>query len=221
MIPKEHDAKVIQKFRPISLVNCSFKLISKILTNRLEHIMHKLIDNSQSAFLKGRYILDNVVICQEIIHYSQHAKQSGVIIKIDFEKAYDKINWEYLIEVLQHRGFGPTWITWIQKWLLSSQSCISVNGELTPYFYCKRGVRQGDPLSPFLFILAADTLSRIFTKGREWQVLKGLGPPCQNNQALTICHYADDTIIFLEAEEHNVEHALWAMKAFEAYLVFK
>lgn len=91
----------IKKIRPISLVNCSFKLLSKILTNRLETIMARLIDDSQSAFLKNRYILDNIVLSQEIIHFYQISKQQGVVIKVDFEKTYDKINWNYLLEILK------------------------------------------------------------------------------------------------------------------------
>lgn len=216
LIPKEQDAQTINKFRPISLVNCSFKIISKVLTNRLESLMSRLIDSSQSAFLKGRYILDNVLISQEIIHHSHVQKQPGVIVKVDFEKAYDKIHWSYILGVLHLRGFSPTWIQWIHLWLVSSQSCINVNGELTQYFYCKRGVRQGDPLSPFLFILAADTLSHIFAKGRNHQILKGLGPKCLNGLAITNCHYADDTILFLVNDPTNVESAWWAMLAFEA-----
>ena len=178
--------------------------------------MGRLIDHSQSAFLKDRYILDNVLISQEIIHSCQTRNQPGVIVKVDFEKAYDTIHWEYLLEVLKLRGFSDTWINWISAWLHSSQSCINVNGELTQYFYCKRGVRQGDPLSPFLFILAADTLSQLFTKGRHAQLIKGLGPTCQNGYAITNCHYADDTILFLEADPNNVEYAWWTMLVFEA-----
>lgn len=107
--------------------------------------MNRLIDSSQAAFLKGRYILDNVLISQELIHFSHTQKQPSAIIKVDFEKAYDEIHWDYLIEVLTLRGFNHTLIQWITLWLQSSQSCINVNVKLTPYFYCKRGVWQGDP----------------------------------------------------------------------------
>ena len=174
LIPKENDATHIKKFRPISLVNCSFKIISKILTIRLEQIMDRLIDTSQSAFIKNRYILDNMILGQEILHSSFVNKQPGVVIKIDFEKTYDKIHWDYLIEILKSRNFELKWIQWITQWLYSSQSCLIVNEGLTKYFYCKRGVRQGDPLSPFLYILAADTLSKLFTKGRNANLVRGL-----------------------------------------------
>ena len=101
LIPKEKDATLITKFRPISLVNCSFKLLSKLLTIRLEPIMSRIIDPSQSAFIKNRFILDNVILSQEILHSCQTTKQQGVVVKVDFEKAYDKIHWDYLIEVLE------------------------------------------------------------------------------------------------------------------------
>lgn len=110
--------------------------------------MSRLFDSSQAVFLKNRYILDNMIVTQEIIHSCQTNQQSGVVIKVDFEKAYDKIHWDYLLEVLRSRKFGTKWIEWIKYWLYSSQSCLIINGELTNYFYCERKVRQGDPLSP-------------------------------------------------------------------------
>lgn len=109
LIPKVHEASQLNQFRPISLVNCSFKIKSKMLTKMLDPIMSRIIDSTQAAFLPGRYILDNVVLSQKIIHHAIHTKSPRVIIKIDFEKTYDEINWNYLIEVL--RNFGSLWIT--------------------------------------------------------------------------------------------------------------
>lgn len=117
--------------------------------------------------------------------------------------------------MLHSRNFGPKWIQWITLWLHSSQSCININGELTDYFYCKRGIRQGDPLSPFLYILAVDILSKLFYKGRQAIVLQGLGPPCVDDRPITNYHYADDTILFLSAQDKNVENAWWVIMAFE------
>lgn len=154
--------------------------------------------------MKNQYILDNVVLGQELIHHCKSWQEEGLVIKIDFEKAYDKIHWDHLIEILTSRGLGNKWIRLIKDWLNSSQSCMSFNGELTPYFYYKRGVRQGDPLSPFLFILAADTLSKIFHKGRQTDTLVGIGSPCLEGKQITNCHYVDDTILFLKATHRNV-----------------
>lgn len=102
------------------------------------------------------------------------------------------------------------------KWLVSSQSRVNINGELTLYFFCKRGIRQGDPLSPYLFNLAADSLSKMFQISREQNAIIGLGPPCDHQHAVTNCHYADDTIIFLQATHQNVEKAWWTMMLFES-----
>lgn len=102
-----------------------FKLMSKVLTGRLDVIMHRIIYDSQSAFFKERYILDNVLLSQKIIYDCNQKSTSGVIIKIDFKKTYDKIR-SYLLEVLTHRGFSHLWIQWITAWLKSSESCNSI-----------------------------------------------------------------------------------------------
>ena len=117
---------------------------------------------------------------------------------------------------MQDRGFDAKWISWLSSWLTSSQSCININGDLTPYFFCKRGVRQGDPLSPYLFNLAADSLCKLFHKGKQTGLITGLGPPCSSQQSVTNCHYADDTILFLRADQRNVERAWWLMVMFES-----
>lgn len=114
LIPKEKDVKLISKFRPINLVNCSFKIISNILTNRLNSIINRIIDVSQSGFIKHRYILDNVVLSQELIHHRRINNVSGVVIKVNFENAYNKIHWECILEILQSRGFSHKWCRWIK-----------------------------------------------------------------------------------------------------------
>jgi Reverse transcriptase (RNA-dependent DNA polymerase) len=147
LVPKEQEAKIIQKYRPISLVDCCFKILSKVLTNRLAPFMHSLVDQSQSTFIKGRYILDNVLAANEIIHATKQAKHSGVVLKVDFEKAYDRVNWDFIREILLSRGFGLTWTNWIMKLLQGAQTCVNINGSPTQYFFCKQRLRQMDPLS--------------------------------------------------------------------------
>ena len=108
LIPKEHEAKVLKKFRPISLLNCSFKIFSKALNNILIKVADRLISPNQTMFIKGRFILESVVTAHEIIHYIHKNKQSGVILKLDYEKAYDRVSWAFLDDMLESRGFGPT-----------------------------------------------------------------------------------------------------------------
>lgn len=110
LIPKENEARHVKKFRPISLLNCSFKIFSKLLANRLDRIAHRLISHQQSALIQGRYILESVVVAHEIVHSIHQSKEPGVILKLDYEKAYDRVNWDFLFEVLETRGFCPEWI---------------------------------------------------------------------------------------------------------------
>jgi Reverse transcriptase (RNA-dependent DNA polymerase) len=106
LLPKETDASIIQKFRPINLVDCSYKIIFKALTNRLSGIMNNIVDEAQAAFIQDGFILDNVLAAHEIIHYAKINKQKGIILKIDFEKVYDRVSWPFLKELLLSRGFG-------------------------------------------------------------------------------------------------------------------
>jgi len=111
LIPKEENATEMKKFRPIALINCSFKIFCKALNNRLTRFIDRLISPNQTAFIKGRYIFESVVAAHEIIHEVARKKDSGIILKLDYEKAYDRVNWHFLLEVLKFRGFSDKWIT--------------------------------------------------------------------------------------------------------------
>jgi hypothetical protein len=109
LLPKKNDARIIQQYRPICLLNVSFKLFTKIATNRLTSIAQKLIRPTQIAFLPGRNIMEGAVILHETIHELHTKKQDGVIFKIDLEKAYDKVNWNFLQQTLKMKGFSQIW----------------------------------------------------------------------------------------------------------------
>jgi hypothetical protein len=115
LIPKEVDATELKKFRLIGLINCSFKIFSKALNNRLVRICDRLIAPNQTAFIKGRYILESVVAAHEIIHEIAKKGESGIILKLDYEKAYDRVDWVFLEEALSTRGFSEKWLRWIRS----------------------------------------------------------------------------------------------------------
>ena len=115
LIPKEPDAKVLKKFRPISLINCNFKFFSKLLNNRLIKVADRLVASNQTTFIKGKFILESVVAAHEIIHEVHKQKEEGVVLKLDYEKAYDRISWSFLEEMLVSRGFGSKLRGWLQQ----------------------------------------------------------------------------------------------------------
>jgi len=115
LLPKVQDAAKIQQYRPICLLNCLYKWITKVLTIRLESLANKLISKSESALLKGRNIMNGVLALHEVLHETKRKKAVGVVLKLDFEKAYDKVNWSFLFDCLKMWGFNETWCLWISK----------------------------------------------------------------------------------------------------------
>jgi hypothetical protein len=129
LIPKDENACEMKKFRPISLLNCSFKMFSKLLTLMLEKVCHRIIAKEQSTFIRGRYILDSVVVAPEVVHSIHKSKIPRVILKLDYEKAYDRMNLDFLLEILRLRSFGETWIGWIKSIILGGSVSVLAIGE--------------------------------------------------------------------------------------------
>jgi hypothetical protein len=130
--PKEDGANTLKKFRPI---NCSFNFFAKALNNRLEKVSDRLLAQNQTIFMKGRYILESVVFAHEIIHSTVKGKEKDLVLKLDYEKTYDKVNWDFLGKVLKIRSFGPRWTTWIMKVVMGGSISISLNNECSAYFH--------------------------------------------------------------------------------------
>ena len=114
--------------------------------------------------MKGRKFLEGVVVLHEVLHELKQSKRQGIILKIDFEKAYDRVSWSFLEHTLVGRGFPQKWISWVMQTVKGGQVCVNVNGERSPYFKTFRGLRQGDPLSPLLFDLVAGALGVMLDK---------------------------------------------------------
>ena len=204
LIPKEPDAKNMKKIRPICLSNCSVKIFSNAMTNRVSPIGHRLLAPCQSAFVRGRFILESVVTAHEAIHEVHKSKEPRIVLKLDYEKAYDRVNWDFLLEMLTSRGFGPKWIRWNLSILKQSSFCVKINDVLGPYFVGGKGLKQGDPSSPMLFNLVADVFSRMLMKAVNSNIISGIVPHIIP-RGLICLQYADDTILFLDPKTEYVK----------------
>nr|XP_020188520.2 uncharacterized protein LOC109774221 [Aegilops tauschii subsp. strangulata] len=174
LIPKVSDADNIRQFRPIALINVPFKICAKACTSRLIPIAHRTISRSQSAFIRGRHILEGPLALQEVLHELKRTNEPAILLKLDFEKAYDHVNWDFLRQVLLSQGFSAVWVHCVMQLVSGGQTVISVNGEVGHFFHNKRGLRQGDPMSPILFNFVVDALAAMLRKATEAGHIKDL-----------------------------------------------
>lgn len=166
LIPKLHYPETLAQFRPIALCNFILKIITKILANRLKDILGGIITPNQSAFIPGRLIQDNIIVAHEAFHHLRRKKNvygGYMAIKLDFNKANDRVEWDFLQAVLEKMGFNRVWIQWVMQCVTTVSFGVSVKGEVKAKVSPKRGLRQGDPLSPCLFLLVKDVLSNLLT----------------------------------------------------------
>ena len=161
LLPKKMDATRVTDFRPISLVHGIAKIFPKVLANILAPRLNSLVSNCQSAFIKKRSIHDNFLYVQSAVKRLHKQKILALFMKLDIHKAFDTVHWGYLLETMQALGFRQRWHEWISILLRTSSSTPMLNGRQGATFSHARGVRQGDPLSPMLFILAMDPLQRL------------------------------------------------------------
>ena len=177
LIPKTHNPTSMTEFRPISLCNVLYKIISKVLANRLKKILHLIISPSQSAFIPGRLISDNVLATYESLH-TMHTgmwgKKGFMAVKLDMSKAYDRVELGFLEAVMRRMGFNEKWISLVLMCVKSVRYSIIVNGNPSGHIIPSRGIRQGDPISPYLFLLSAEALSAMLIKANRDGLLSGV-----------------------------------------------
>ena len=211
LIPKRGGVEDLKDFRPINLTGSIYKLIAKVLAYRLKKVMNKLVNSAQNAFVEGRQILDASLIANEVIYSMLKKKEKWVLCKLDIEKAYDQINWNFLTSVLFKMGFKEKWLGWI-KWCISTASfSVMLNGSPEGFFRGLKGLRQGDPLSLYLYVLRMEAFSLLVDKATEGGFIYGYKFKRRNDTERHITHllFVDDTLVFCKDKEYQMAHLSW------------
>ncbi|XP_058725826.1 uncharacterized protein LOC131597131 [Vicia villosa] len=173
LIPKFDHPQGLEEYIPICLIGSIYKIISKLLEARLGKVIGKLTSKSQTTFLQGRQILDGVLVTNEIVDLANRSKKSCLLFKVDFAQAYDCVDWMFLKEMLLKMGFGHRWIKWMDAGVFNSNMSILVNESPSREFQAQRGLRQGDPLSPFLFTIVSEGLTGLVRQAIRGGVYSG------------------------------------------------
>ena len=209
MLPKpDKNRNYLKNWRPISLLNVVYKLVSSVIANRIKSVLGFLVHEDQKGFISGRCIAENVRLIYDILFETKNQELPGLILSVDFEKAFDTVSWEFIESVLKYFNFGPSIISWIKLFQYGSESCIIQNGFISDFFYLKRGCRQGDPVSPYIFILCAEILGKML---RNNENVKGINI---NRKTFLLSQYADDTQIFLDGTEKSLQETLSVLDNF-------
>lgn len=190
---KIKDPLSLSDYRPISLIGALYKIVAKTLAIRVKTHIGVCIDEVQSAFVEGRNILEGPLIINEVSSWALKSNWKILLFKADFNKAFDSVNWEYLDSVMAQMNFGLKWRRWINGCLRSARASVLVNGSPTAEFPLTKGVRQGDPLSPFLFIIAMEGLNVMMKAANEKGIFDGVHIP-NTNISLSHLFYADDAL---------------------------
>ena len=204
LIPKVHNPMTVGDFRPISCCNVLYKIIAKLLVQRLSVVLDKLINPSQAAFIPGRSIGDNILLAQELFTgYNQTRLPPRCPLKVDIRKAYDTVEWDFLVATLQLFGFPPTFTRWIEECISTTSFSVGLNGNPHGFFDGTRGLRQGDPLSPFLFVLVMEVLHIGYLQLIEQDMQFTYHWKCELARVFQL-GFADDLLLFCRADLDSV-----------------
>lgn len=213
LIPKVAKPQNMGDLRPIALCNVMYKILTKILANRLKSVLGGIILENQSAFIPGRSITDNVIVAFETQHFikrKRQGKDGWVAVKADMSKAYDRVEWDFLRGIMIKMGFCNLWVDWIMACITTVKLNILVNGEEIGHVIPERGLRQGDPISPYLFILVTEGLSALIKKTVIKGELHGINV-ARNAQEVTHLLFADDSYFYFKAvssEAHRFKNIM-------------
>lgn len=213
LLPKKECSRTADAFRTISLKNLPMKLITKVLTNWLQPLVPSLVDGDQTGFIRGRCISENFVYAAGVLNCCHKRKLPTIVLKLDFRKAFDSINWCSLDAILAARGFDDSWRQWVSSILSTGKTSVLLNGTPGNWIPCKNGLRQGDPLSPYLFIIVADVLPKLIARACADGLL---AHPVDDTLPCPVLHYADDTLILCRGDLTAIQTLKRLLAAFFA-----
>ena len=208
-LPKPNKARnILKNWRPISLLNVIYKMMSAAIANRLKTVLSKLVNQDQKGFITGRYIGENIRLVYDVLFETKQQQIPGLLLSIDFQQAFDSISWKFIHKVLDYFNFGPSIKRWIKLFQTGVESSILQNGFMSDFFQLKRGCRQGDPISPYIFILYVEVLGMMIRKSSDVKGIK------INGTEFKLSQYADGTQMFLDGSESSLRSALIILKQF-------
>ncbi|CAM8948837.1 unnamed protein product [Rhodiola kirilowii] len=217
LIPKCKDPVGVANFRPISLCNVIIKIVTKCLANRLKQVLHKVIAETQSAFVPGRLITDNILMAHEIFHYMKtRTGMSNIFgaLKLDMSKAYDRVDWVFLEQMQLRLGFPHSWVQKVMKCVTTVTYYIRVNDTVSRGVVPERGIRQGDPLSPYLFVICMEWLACVLAKGKVDGRVVGV-KICRDAPNVSHLFFADDCVLFFKATFQHLRFVKQCLQRFE------
>ena len=208
-IPKDNKPKQhLKNWRPISLLNISYKIASASIANRIKSVLPKIICDDQKGFMRGRYIGENIRKIYDVMQYAEVENIPGMLLTVDCEKAFDSVSWFFLHKALRFFNFGPDIINWIHTFYNNITSCVSVNGQYSKWFSIGRGVRQGDPCSPYLYLICAEVLSAFIRQNNKIRGIK------LKAHEVLLSQFADDTSLCLDGSEESFRECIRVLKLF-------
>ena len=215
LIPKKgKDLTKLESWRPLSILNTDYKILAKVLAKRLKLGLNEIINPDQIGYMEGRFCGENIRLIADMIEFCKINKTNCIILLADFEKAFDKINWNFLHNCLGHFGFGDVFRKWISILYCDIESCVTNNGHQSEYFKISRGIRQGCPLSALLFLLPAEIIALIL---RSLGTIKGI---MVSNTCIKLCQLADDMTLFL-SDNSSVYETIQTFEEFYRYAGLK